>query len=692
MGWTNESINSGYTVVNGSLSGTASAKLACWMEYKVISQSITNNTSKIRFFVYLATANASSYFLYSNNHTGDTRGTLVVTADGTTVYTRTERGFATGKVPTRSNHTTQYSTPYSSADGKNYLTILTDNNSSEATAYGECTVHHNADGTGSVKLAWTSNCSFASSIGIVTGSVTIALPTIPRASSVSVGSITLGSASTIKISRASSSFTHTLRAKFGSRSETTIATKTSSASVSWTPALAEANSAPNSTTASGTLYCDTYSGSTLIGTKSISVSAAIPSSVVPTCTYTMTEAVSGLAEQFSAYIQNKSKIRFTATPAGAYGSTISSVTVTLDGQTFTSTSFTTDFLTKSGSQTVKIVVKDSRGRTTTVNGSYTVLAYSAPVISGLSVFRCNASGVASHTGTYYSVTVSVTIKSLNSRNTASVMFQHKKKTETSHTTSKTVSDSYTVSGTHICGGSISNQYAYDIRIAATDYFGSTYAYADISTADTILSIRNNGLGMAIGKISEQNKFEVGWESEFHEDVTFNGDVNFSSLGWLLDLVYPVGSIRMTTSTTGATTFMGGTWVLWGSGRVPIGVNSQDTDFSTVEKTGGAKTVTLATGNLPSHSHTLSSGTVTITSGGGAHTHTASKGSYKVGSGSGSTYKYFTNGGTTEPQSIASSGSHSHTASLSGSTGTAGSGMAVNKLPPYITCYMYKRTA
>ena len=132
-------------------------------------------------------------------------------------------------------------------------------------------------------------------------------------------------------------------------------------------------------------------------------------------------------------------------------------------------------------------------------------------------------------------------------------------------------------------------------------------------------------------------------------------------------------------------------MLWGAGRVPIGVNSQDTDFSTVEKTGGAKTVTLAAGNLPSHSHTLSSGTVTVASG-GAHTHTASKGSYKVGSGSGSTYKYFTNGGTTEPQSIASSGSHSHTASLSGSTGTVGSGTAVNKLPPYITCYMYKRTA
>lgn len=691
MGWSHDPINSGYTVVSGSLSGSSASKLACWMEYKVISQSMESNTSLIRFYVYLATSNSSNFFVYSNNHSGDTRGTLVVTANGTTVYTRTNRGFATGKTPTRSNHTTQYSTSYSSADNKYFLTVLTDNASTEAAAYGEFTVNHNSDGTGSVTLAWTSNCTFSNSIGNVTGSATIALPTIPRASTISVGTVTLGSAATITITRASSAFTHTLRAKFGSRAETTIVAKTSSTSVSWTPALAEAYSAPNSTAASGTLYCDTYSGNTLIGTKTLSVSASIPSSVVPTCTYTMTEAVSGLAEQFAAFIQSKSKISFSAMPAGAYGSTISSVTVTLDGQTFTSTSFTTDFLTMSGTQTVKIVVKDSRNRTATISGSYTVLAYAAPVISGLSVFRCNSSGVASHTGTYYSVTLAVTIKALNNRNTASIQFQHKKKSETNYTTSRTISNTYTISSTYICGGSISNQYAYDIRIAAADYFGTTYAYADISTADTILSIRNNGLGMAIGKISEQNKFEVGWESEFHEDVTFHGDVSFSSLNWLLDYVYPVGSIRMTTSTTGATTFMGGTWVLWGAGKVPIGVNSSDSDFSTVEKTGGAKTVTLAVGNLPSHSHTLSSGTVTVASG-GAHTHTASKGSYKVGSGSGSTYKYFTNDGSTSPQSISSSGSHTHTATLSGSTGTSGSGTAVNKLPPYITCYMYKRTA
>ena len=472
----------------------------------------------------------------------------------------------------------------------------------------------------------------------------------------------------------------------------TIVSKTSATSVSWTPPISLANQVPNATTAVGTLYCDTYNGSTLIGTKSAGLSLAVPSSVVPTLTYTMEEGDSGLAAKIGAYVQSKSKLKVTITPTGAYGSTIASVSTTVNDATYTSTSFTTAELKSSGTKTMKIVVKDSRGRTATTNVSYTVLAYSAPSLSGVSVYRCDSTGAASHTGTYVAVTLTGAVTALNNKNDVAFKVGYKRKTATDYTVTTLSTSGYTVSGTRfIVGGSLSNQYAYDVRVEAKDYFSSTYAYGDISTANTILSVRNNGLGLAIGKISEKNLFEIGWDAEFAEDVEFKGGVMFSDLSWLRDLIYPVGSIRMTTSTIGATTFMGGTWVLWGAGRVPICVNSSDTDFSEAEKTGGAKTVTLAKGNLPSHSHTLSSGTVTVASG-GAHTHTASKGSYKVGSGSGSTYKYFTNGGSTEPQTIASSGSHSHTATLSGSTGTAGSGTAVNKLPPYITCYMYKRTA
>ena len=51
--WINGAINSGYTVVSGSLSGTANSKVACWVEYKVISQSIVNNTSTVRLYAHM---------------------------------------------------------------------------------------------------------------------------------------------------------------------------------------------------------------------------------------------------------------------------------------------------------------------------------------------------------------------------------------------------------------------------------------------------------------------------------------------------------------------------------------------------------------------------------------------------------------------------------------------------------------
>ena len=184
---------------------------------------------------------------------------------------------------------------------------------------------------------------------------------------------------------------------------------------------------------------------------------------------------------------------------------------------------------------------------------------------------------------------------------------------------------------------------------------------------------------------------MGWDAVFHEDVEFEGDVSFSSLAWLRDLIYPVGSIRMTVDPTNATTFLGGTWELWGEGKVPVGVDSQDRDLCDPEMTGGEKTVTLATANMPAHTHALSSGTATAAEA-AAHTHQAASGTYKVGSGSGSNYKYLTNGGSTDPATTGSGGGHTHTITLSGNTGSRGSGTAHSNMQPYITCYFYKRTA
>lgn len=128
--------------------------------------------------------------------------------------------------------------------------------------------------------------------------------------------------------------------------------------------------------------------------------------------------------------------------------------------------------------------------------------------------------------------------------------------------------------------------------------------------------------------------------------------------------YPVGSIYTSISSTNPATLLGvGTWVAFGAGRTLVGFDSTQTEFDTVEETGGSKTHTLTESELPAHTHnTLSSyqnnvevigsSTVTITeadrSGDGADVDIA--------------------------------------------TSSTGSGAAHNILQPYITVYFWKRTA
>jgi len=122
------------------------------------------------------------------------------------------------------------------------------------------------------------------------------------------------------------------------------------------------------------------------------------------------------------------------------------------------------------------------------------------------------------------------------------------------------------------------------------------------------------------------------------------------------LVYPVGSIYTSVVSTNPNTTLGmGTWTAFGSGRTLVGISSSDTEFNVVEETGGAKTHTLSTSEMPAHTH--ASG-------------------WTLGGGDGSAAVYATtNGGGGAPAS-----------------GSTGSGAAHNNLQPYIVVYFWKRTA
>ena len=82
-----------------------------------------------------------------------------------------------------------------------------------------------------------------------------------------------------------------------------------------------------------------------------------------------------------------------------------------------------------------------------------------------------------------------------------------------------------------------------------------------------------------------------------EDIVLDVESNFLA-------AYPIGALFWTTVSTNPGTLYGGTWAAWGGGRTPVGVNTADSDFNTVEKTGGEKTHTLSVAELPAHSHDL----------------------------------------------------------------------------------------
>ena len=199
------------------------------------------------------------------------------------------------------------------------------------------------------------------------------------------------------------------------------------------------------------------------------------------------------------------------------------------------------------------------------------------------------------------------------------------------------------------------------------------------------------------------------------------------------LSHPIGSVYETTSSDENTVAKmhnkhGGTWEVYGSGRMLIGVNSSDTDFNMVNKTGGSKTATLTTANLANHNHSIPvlSGTTSSSDdhthsisgtaqSAGSHTHSfTSTGAYlnipadsgtehglKSGRYGEGPFQLWGLGTATESagahtHSISgtaqSAGSHSHTVSTNTSTtGSTGDGAAFSILNPYITVYRYKRT-
>ena len=379
---------------------------------------------------------------------------------------------------------------------------------------GEIT--HNADGTKSVALSATFNIEATISgtyRGTITASTTVTLNTIPRATqhTLSSTSVNMGSAVTISMPRASSSFTHDLSYRLNGGSWVSIATGRGT-SYSWTvPDLA--SSIPNAASGTITVRCITKNGSTTVGTKTANMTAKVPTSVIPTVgALAIQDATSGLATQFGAYIQGKSTLAVSIAASGAKGSTITAYSTTVAGKTYTGASFTTSVLTGSGSISLVTKVKDSRGRWSTAKTTtVTLLAYSAPKITKLTPFRVNAAGNADEEGEYLSLAYAYSVTALGSKNTAAMTIEYKRTVDTTWatlTTGSALSANTTIKPT---SPTFSTDSQYDIRLTVKDWFGASRTYtATLPTGSVILDLLASGKGIAFGKVAEAEGFDLGF--------------------------------------------------------------------------------------------------------------------------------------------------------------------------------------
>ena len=443
---------------------------------------------------------------------------------------------------------------------------------STTVASGSITLAHNADGTKSFNVTvqagiyeYARNCS---------GSGSFTLNTIARATTptISPSTVALGSALTISMPRASSSFTHTLKYMWGSLSGT-IGTGLGT-SATWTPPVSLASQIPNSTSGYGNIVCETYNGSTKIGSKSVRFDATVPSSCIPTissATVTVDNSANSVIKGWGLWVAGYSKALLKATAAGNNGSTITGFTISGGASastTGTSLSYTTGAITKTGSVTFSVVAKDSRGRSsaTKTTSAVTVYEYSVPTVTSFTAQR-NSSAA-----TKVIVQANWTCSSVNSKNAVTATLYYRASTATSYTTYGTISKNTATTLTT----TFSESTSYDFRIIIKDSVGnSAQMDSSISTGAALLDFRTGGKGLAVGKMSESDTFEVALATKFTGAISLKNDSGsmvtlksyiksfLSTLDAMADFIVETGVSQKTYGTWTYRKYNSGVMEIWG---------------------------------------------------------------------------------------------------------------------------------
>lgn len=315
------------------------------------------------------------------------------------------------------------------------------------------------------------------------------------------------------------------------------------------------------------------------------------------------------------------------------------------------------------------------GAAYTVNEAASLIAVWVPTIQGVYITdvqtqRCNAQGIALDDGEFVHVTATwrvdgaantvVTAYASMSDATSSIVW-----TGTPSQTTKTGNDYLEGVSEWITTEVANADEQYSVEVSISESFNSLtdYRISIVATAFFTIDILAGGHGIAFGKpANTEHLFEVdNMDVNFEQDVEIGGSLTINNTP-ILELVYPVGAIYMSTVSTSPAVLFGGTWermtqrfLLGADDSGTSAANQNSTAVVGAGGTGGQAGVTLTTNQIPSHTHDITYA------------------QYNRGTGSSTTSALQYTGSTK-------------------TTEATGGGQSHNNMPPFIAVYMWKRTA
>lgn len=258
------------------------------------------------------------------------------------------------------------------------------------------TVPHNNNGTKSTTVTGSASINLTLSgsyVGTRSASTTASLNTIPRASTITsvTGSQTLGEPITVNLSRASSSFSHSITMSFAGTDEIML-DKVTGTSLTFTPPVSWANRIPNSNSANGRIWLNTYNGNTKIGAVSQDRVMNVPSGN-PILDTSFSHVRGNLPSDFT-YTQGISKLEVSGHATAQYGATMRLARIWVNDETFVNNNrtYTTGVLKKAGTNDIIWEYTDSRGRKTRKTETIVVQAYTPPLLTLNNVYRSDSEG------------------------------------------------------------------------------------------------------------------------------------------------------------------------------------------------------------------------------------------------------------------------------------------------------------